>query len=96
MNKKHKIYERPWEHSVSWASYRFHFMRSPKEYLSVAILSNYDGFDSKKYANDIAKIALEKVTNNRALICNDKCFFSLDNYFTNTRDVCGYIYFWDT
>ncbi|EPC06214.1 hypothetical protein IC3_06149 [Bacillus cereus VD142] len=61
MNKEHKIYGSPWEHSGSWASYRFHFMRFQKEYSSVAILSNYDGFDSKKYANEIAKIVLGKV-----------------------------------
>ncbi|CAM4340228.1 serine hydrolase domain-containing protein [Bacillus wiedmannii] len=48
------------EHSGSWAGYRSHFMRFPKEYLSVVILSNYDGFDSKKYANKIAEIVLEK------------------------------------
>jgi len=41
-------------------------MRFQKEYLSVAILSNYDGFDFKKYANEIAKIVLGKVKNNRA------------------------------
>lgn len=48
------------EHSGSWAGYRSHFMRFPKEYLSVAVLSNYDEFDSKKYANKIAEIVLEK------------------------------------
>lgn len=48
------------EHSGSWAGYRSHFMRFPKEYLSVVVLSNYDGFDSKKYANKIAEIVLEK------------------------------------
>jgi len=41
------------EHSGSRAGYRSHFMRFPKEYLSVEVLSNYDGFDSKKYANEI-------------------------------------------
>ncbi|MFE6139166.1 serine hydrolase domain-containing protein [Bacillus sp. NPDC057893] len=48
------------EHSGSWAGYRSHFMRFPKEYLSVAVLSNYDEFDSKKYAHEIAEIVLEK------------------------------------
>lgn len=48
------------EHSGSWAGYRSHFMRFPKEYLTVVVLSNYDGFDSKKYANEIAEIVLEK------------------------------------
>ncbi|MBJ8077531.1 serine hydrolase [Bacillus cereus group sp. N12] len=48
------------EHSGSWAGYRSHFMRFPKEYLSVVVLSNYDGFDSKEYANKIAEIVLEK------------------------------------
>ncbi|MGH1324919.1 serine hydrolase domain-containing protein [Bacillus pretiosus] len=48
------------EHSGSWAGYRSHFMRFPKEYLSVAVLSNYAEFDSKKYANEIAAIVLEK------------------------------------
>ncbi|PDY91225.1 serine hydrolase domain-containing protein [Bacillus toyonensis] len=48
------------EHSGSWAGYRSHFMRFPKEYLSVVVLSNYDGFDPKKYANKIAEIVLEK------------------------------------
>lgn len=48
------------EHSGSWAGYRSHFMRFPEEYLSVAVLSNYDEFDSKKYANEIAEIVLEK------------------------------------
>ncbi len=48
------------EHSGSWAGYRSHFMRFPKEYLSVVVLSNYDEFDSKKYANKIAGIVLEK------------------------------------
>ncbi|MHA4095560.1 serine hydrolase domain-containing protein [Bacillus cereus] len=48
------------EHSGSWAGYRSHFMRFPKEYLSVVVLSNYNGFDSKKYANKIAEIVLEK------------------------------------
>lgn len=48
------------EHSGSWAGYRSHFMRFPEEYLSVAVLSNYDEFDSKKYANKIAEIVLEK------------------------------------
>ncbi len=48
------------EHSGSWAGYRSHFMRFPGEYLSVVVLSNYDGFDSKKYANKIAEIVLEK------------------------------------
>ncbi|WP_422118117.1 serine hydrolase domain-containing protein (plasmid) [Bacillus thuringiensis] len=48
------------EHSGSWAGYRSHFMRFPKEYLSVVVLSNYDEFDSKKYANEIAEIVLEK------------------------------------
>ncbi|MEC3249187.1 serine hydrolase [Bacillus cereus] len=48
------------EHSGSWAGYRSHFMRFPEEYLSVVVLSNYDGFDSKKYANEIAGIVLEK------------------------------------
>ncbi|NKX61599.1 serine hydrolase domain-containing protein [Bacillus cereus] len=48
------------EHSGSWAGYRSHFMRFPQEYLSVVVLSNYDGFDSKKYANEIAEIVLEK------------------------------------
>ncbi|HDR8476761.1 TPA: serine hydrolase [Bacillus cereus] len=48
------------EHSGSWAGYRSHFMRFPKEYLSVVVLSNYDEFDSKKYANEIAGIVLEK------------------------------------
>lgn len=47
------------EHSGSWAGYRSHFMRFPKEYLSVAVLSNYAEFDSKKYANEIAAIVLE-------------------------------------
>lgn len=48
------------EHSGSWAGYRSHFMRFPKECLSVVVLSNYDEFDSKKYANKIAEIVLEK------------------------------------
>ncbi|PHE54105.1 peptidase M15 [Bacillus toyonensis] len=48
------------EHSGSWAGYRSHFMRFPKECLSVVVLSNYDGFDSKKYANKIAEIVLDK------------------------------------
>ncbi|ANC22707.1 peptidase M15 (plasmid) [Bacillus cereus] len=48
------------EHSGSWAGYRSHFMRFPKENLSVAVLSNYNEFDSKKYANKIAEIVLEK------------------------------------
>ncbi|MED0934478.1 serine hydrolase [Bacillus mobilis] len=48
------------EHSGSWAGYRSHFMRFPKEYLSVVVLSNYDEFDSKKYANKIAGLVLEK------------------------------------
>ncbi|OTW84751.1 beta-lactamase family protein (plasmid) [Bacillus thuringiensis serovar sumiyoshiensis] len=48
------------EHSGSWAGYRSYFMRFPKEYLSVVVLSNYDEFDSKKYANEIAGIVLEK------------------------------------
>ncbi|EJP85549.1 serine hydrolase domain-containing protein [Bacillus cereus] len=48
------------EHSGSWAGYRSHFMRFPKEYLYVVVLSNYDEFDSKKYANEIAGIVLEK------------------------------------
>ncbi|MEF7658695.1 serine hydrolase domain-containing protein [Bacillus thuringiensis] len=48
------------EHSGSWAGFRSHFMRFPEEYLSVAVLSNYDEFDSKKYANKIAEIVLEK------------------------------------
>ncbi|KAA0755557.1 class A beta-lactamase-related serine hydrolase [Bacillus sp. BF2-3] len=48
------------EHSGSWAGYRSYFMRFPGEYLSVVVLSNYDGFDSKKYANEIAEIVLEK------------------------------------
>lgn len=48
------------EHSGSWAGYRSHFMRFPQDYLSVVVLSNYDGFDSKKYANEIAEIVLEK------------------------------------
>ncbi|NYS75797.1 MULTISPECIES: serine hydrolase domain-containing protein [Bacillus] len=48
------------EHSGSWAGYRSYFMRFPKEYLSVVVLSNYDEFDSKKYANKIAGIVLEK------------------------------------
>lgn len=48
------------EHSGSWAGYRSHFMRFPKENLSVAVLSNYNEFDPKKYANKIAEIVLEK------------------------------------
>ncbi|MCU4804843.1 beta-lactamase family protein [Bacillus cereus] len=48
------------EHSGSWAGYRSHSMRFPKEYLYVVVLSNYDEFDSKKYANEIAGIVLEK------------------------------------
>ncbi len=48
------------EHSGSWAGYRSHFMRFPKEYLSFVVLSNYDEFDSKKYAHEIAEIVLEK------------------------------------
>ncbi len=48
------------EHSGSWAGYRSHFMRFPEKFLSVAVLSNYDEFDSKKYANEIAAIVLEK------------------------------------
>jgi CubicO group peptidase (beta-lactamase class C family) len=48
------------EHSGGWAGYRSHFMRFPEKYLSVAVLSNYDEFDSKKYANEIAAIVLEK------------------------------------
>ncbi len=48
------------EHSGSWAGYRSHFMRFPKEYLTIVVLSNYDGFDSKKYANEIVEIVLEK------------------------------------
>ncbi|HHP1118100.1 TPA: serine hydrolase domain-containing protein, partial [Bacillus thuringiensis] len=48
------------EHSGSWAGYRSYFIRFPKEYLTVVVLSNYDGFDSKKYANEIAGIILEK------------------------------------
>ncbi|AIE79993.1 D-alanyl-D-alanine carboxypeptidase [Bacillus cereus] len=48
------------EHSGSWAGYRSHFMRFPKENLSVVVLSNYNEFDSKKYANKIAEIVLEK------------------------------------
>ncbi|MED2039544.1 serine hydrolase [Bacillus wiedmannii] len=48
------------EHSGSWAGYRSHFMRFPKEYLSVVVLSNYNRFDSNKYANKIAEIFLEK------------------------------------
>ncbi|MGG0205292.1 serine hydrolase domain-containing protein [Bacillus mycoides] len=48
------------EHSGSWAGYRSHLMRFPKEYFSVVVLSNYDAFDSKKYANEIAEIVLEK------------------------------------
>ncbi|MES5896569.1 serine hydrolase [Bacillus cereus group sp. RP43] len=47
------------EHSGSWAGYRSHFMRFPEESLSVVVLSNYDEFDSKKYANEIAEIVLE-------------------------------------
>ncbi|MGR0330653.1 serine hydrolase domain-containing protein [Bacillus cereus] len=48
------------EHSGSWAGYRSHFMRFPEVSLSVVVLSNYDEFDSKKYANEIAAIVLEK------------------------------------
>ncbi|NCA65631.1 peptidase M15 [Bacillus cereus] len=48
------------EHSGSWAGYRSHFMRFPQVSLSVVVLSNYDEFDSKKYANEIAEIVLEK------------------------------------
>ncbi|HHT7235660.1 MULTISPECIES: serine hydrolase domain-containing protein [Bacillus cereus group] len=48
------------EHSGGWAGYRSHFMRFPEKYLSVAVLSNYDEFDSKKYANEIVAIVLEK------------------------------------
>lgn len=48
------------EHSGSWAGYRSHFMRFPKEYLSVVVLGNYDEFDSEKYANEIAEIVLKK------------------------------------
>ncbi|WP_163092887.1 serine hydrolase domain-containing protein [Bacillus cereus] len=48
------------EHSGSWAGYRSHFMRFPEVSLSVVVLSNYDEFDSKKYANEIAEIVLEK------------------------------------
>lgn len=48
------------EYSGSWAGYRSYFMRFPKVYLSVVVLSNYDEFDSKKYANEIAGIVLEK------------------------------------
>jgi len=51
---------RYFEHSGSWPGYRSHFMRFLKEYLSVVVLSNYDGFESKKYANEIAGIFLEK------------------------------------
>ncbi|MGE7885685.1 serine hydrolase domain-containing protein [Bacillus sp. NPDC094077] len=47
------------EHSGRWAGYRSHFIRFPKESLSVVVLSNYDEFDSKKYANEIAEIVLE-------------------------------------
>ncbi|WP_242311524.1 serine hydrolase [Bacillus cereus group sp. BfR-BA-01331] len=48
------------EHSGSWAGYRSHFMRFPEESLSVVVLGNYDEYDSKKYANEIAEIVLEK------------------------------------
>lgn len=54
------------EPSGSWVRYRSHFMRFPEEYLSVATLSNYAEFECKKYANEIEKIVLEKVKNNRA------------------------------
>ncbi|PGE34703.1 peptidase M15 [Bacillus toyonensis] len=48
------------EHSGSWAGYRSHFMRFPEVSLSVVVLGNYDEYDSKKYANEIAEIVLEK------------------------------------
>lgn len=48
------------EYSGRWAGYSSHFIWFPEEYLSVAVLSNYDEFDSKKYANEIAKIVIEK------------------------------------
>ncbi|QEL88400.1 serine hydrolase domain-containing protein [Bacillus mycoides] len=54
------------EHSGGWAGFSSHFMRFPEERLSVAVLSNYDEFDSKKYANEISEIVLEKVQNKRA------------------------------
>ncbi|QWG53943.1 class A beta-lactamase-related serine hydrolase (plasmid) [Bacillus mycoides] len=54
------------EHSGGWAGFNSHFMRFPEERLSVAVLSNYDEFDSKKYANEISEIVLEKVQNKRA------------------------------
>lgn len=59
--------------------------------LFVVILSNYDEIESKKYANKIVEI-FKKIELRFAIIN----VFLLDNYFTDNRDVCGYIYFWDT
>ncbi|WP_459502267.1 serine hydrolase domain-containing protein [Bacillus sp. C1] len=54
------------EHSGGWAGYSSHFIRFPEKRLSVVVLSNYDEFDSKQYANEIAGIVLEEAKNNRA------------------------------
>jgi len=46
------------EHSGLWISYTAHFMRFLEDGLTIAVLSNYDDFDSEEYAIKIAEIIL--------------------------------------
>ncbi len=48
------------EHSGLWISYTAHFMRFLEDHLTIAVLSNYDDFDSEEYAIKIAEIILGK------------------------------------
>ncbi|MEY9979443.1 serine hydrolase domain-containing protein [Lysinibacillus sp. RC79] len=48
------------EHSGQWAGYPSHFMRFLEEGLTIAVLSNYEDFDSEEYAVKIAEIIIGK------------------------------------
>lgn len=48
------------EHSGLWAGYSSHFMRFPEERLTIAVLSNYEDFDTQEYAIKMAEIILGK------------------------------------
>ncbi len=48
------------EHSGLWGGYHSHFMRFLEEGLTIAVLSNYEDFNTEEYAKKIAEIILGK------------------------------------
>ncbi|MDN9012461.1 serine hydrolase domain-containing protein [Brevibacillus laterosporus] len=48
------------EHGGLWAGYQSQFLRFPKEKLTIVVLSNYEDFETYKYAHKMAEILLGK------------------------------------